>query len=364
MSSATVFPGESRPFSIPRRRAKQVKSGTPAPWQNRDLSSTRVPLEDPSKPDRETHIPQSPPRLEQTAHLLTAEQEKELAARIQIGDGAAREALILANLRLVLNIARNYKCAGMTTDDLIQEGNRGLMRAAEDFDPEGHQVRFSSYATFWIRNSIQRAIARNVSLIKVPTYMYVLRSRFQRVMNELRSAQGLEARGGPATPSPDEIATKLQIPRNRLKNLDRAMIERIRFCPTGANGGLTSPEELIADSRRPEHDLDVMESVQAVHAAQDRLTPFESWVIRCRYGLLEPTDEATSSNPVTDASLSARQESERGPSRKYGSTPGRKRTYSQVSRACGLSIHRIRRVEWTALEKMRTHLGPKFNDAI
>jgi RNA polymerase primary sigma factor len=296
--------------------------------------------------------------------LLTAEQEKELAARIKDGDGAAREALILANLRLVLNIARHYKCAGMTTDDLIQEGNRGLIRAAKDFDPEGHQVRFSSYATFWIRNSIQRAIARNVSLIKVPTYMYVLRSRFQRVMNEFKSDQGLEAGGGPAALSPDEIASRLQIPPNRLKNLDRAMIERVRFCPTGANGSQTSPEELIADKRRPERDLDVIESAEAVHAALDRLTPFEAWVIRSRFGLLESTDDVDSSLHDADASLGPRKQGQKGPAKESASIPGRKKTYSQVSRACGLSIHRIRRIEWTALAKLRTQLGPKFKDAV
>jgi DNA-directed RNA polymerase sigma subunit (sigma70/sigma32) len=183
-------------------------------------------------------------------------------------------------------------------------------------------------------------------------------------MNEVRSDQGLDASRGPAALSNDEIASRLQIPRNRLKNLDRAMIERVRFYPTGTNGRQTSPEELIADNRRPENDPAVVESVEAVRAALDRLTPFEAWVIRCRYGLLEPTDDVDSFNHGPDVSIGAGTTSEASPARKTGGIPGRKRTYSEVSRACGLSIHRIRRIEWTALEKLRGHLGPKFGDAI
>jgi DNA-directed RNA polymerase sigma subunit (sigma70/sigma32) len=194
--------------------------------------------------------------------------------------------------------------------------------------------------------------------------MYVLRSRFQRVMNEVRSDQGLEASRGPAALSNDEIASRLQNPRNRLKNLDRAMIERVRFYPTGTNGRQSSPEELIADNRRPEYDPDVAESVEAVRAALDRVTPFEAWVLRCRFGLLEPTADVDSSNNDTDISIEAGTTSEVRPARKTGGIPGRKRTYSEVSRACGLSIHRIRRIEWTALEKPRGQLGPKFGDAI
>src|SRR4051812_39800150 len=93
----------------------------------------------------------------QSAPLLSAEAEHELAMRIKSGDTAAREALTLANMRLVVTIASQFRTRGMELDDLIQEGNLGLMRATQDFDPESHGTRFSTYASYWIRNTIMRA---------------------------------------------------------------------------------------------------------------------------------------------------------------------------------------------------------------
>ena len=119
--------------------------------------------------------------------LLKPEEERELAARIKDGDDEARNTLITANLRLVVHLAKHYHCSGASLDDLIQEGTRGLIRAVRDFDPQLHNTRFSSYATYWIRNAIQRAIAANASLIRLPDYMFRLRSQFRRAMIRLKA---------------------------------------------------------------------------------------------------------------------------------------------------------------------------------
>ena len=127
----------------------------------------------------------------QPARQLTPVEQHDLAARIKAGDQVAREVLIVANLRLVANIARRYYSYGATLDDLIQEGSRGLIYAVERYDPETHNTRFSTYASYWIRNTIQRAIAANFSLIRVPDYMFRLNVRSHQ------AAASREPRMGP-----------------------------------------------------------------------------------------------------------------------------------------------------------------------
>src|SRR5437762_4845341 len=102
--------------------------------------------------------------------LLSADQEKELAYKIEEGDNAARDRMVRANLRLVVNIARGYTGRGLPVEDLVAEGNLGLLRAAEGFDPT-RGTRFSTYATYWIRQSIQRALVNTANTIRVPTYV-------------------------------------------------------------------------------------------------------------------------------------------------------------------------------------------------
>ncbi len=127
------------------------------------------------------------PNLRQTDRLLSFDEERTLAARVQAGDAAARETLVTANLRLVLKIAYRHKCSGATIDDLVQEGVLGLIRAAEIFNPQGHNVRFSTYASYWIRNFIARAIIKNRSLIRLPDYLSLLKSQFHRALGDLRN---------------------------------------------------------------------------------------------------------------------------------------------------------------------------------
>jgi RNA polymerase primary sigma factor len=290
------------------------------------------------------------PSLRQTDRLLSIDEERALAARVQAGDAAAREALVTANIRLVINIANRHRCAGATSDDLVQEGILGLIRAAEIFNPQAHNVRFSTYASYWIRNYICRAIVKNRSLIRLPDYLSILKSQFDRALGDMRNQAGPGAAAAEPAPGSHpnvgearEVAARLRIGPHRLKNLDRATIERSSYYGIGDDGGLTSLEEIIADPRRPVCDLEAVEDLQAVYEALDRLPPFEAWVIRQRFGLYGH-----------DQPGAPPQASESSP---------RPRSYHQISRACGLTIKRVRRAEEQALFKLREELQEQFAEA-
>src|ERR671936_2327438 len=111
--------------------------------------------------------------------LLTADEEKELANRIAVGDGEARDRMVRANLRLVVNIARSYTGKGLALQDLIEEGNLGLLRAVEGFDPSMN-TRFSTYASYWIKQSIKRALVNTAKTIRIPAYMAQLLTEWRR----------------------------------------------------------------------------------------------------------------------------------------------------------------------------------------
>jgi RNA polymerase sigma factor (sigma-70 family) len=140
-----------------------------------------------------------------------------------------------------------------------------------------------------------------------------------------------------------EVAARLRIGPGRLKNLDRAMIERSSYYGIGDDGDLTSLEEIIADPRRPNCDLEAVEDLQVMHEALDRLPPFEAWVIRQRFGL-HGLDRPGA------------------PPQACESSP-RPRSYYQISRACGLTIKRVRRAEEQALFKLREQLQEQFAEA-
>jgi RNA polymerase primary sigma factor len=281
--------------------------------------------------------------LRQTGRLLSIDEERTLAARIQAGDAAARETLVTANIRLVLNIANRHKCSGATTDDLVQEGVLGLIRAAENFNPQAHDVRFSTYASYWIRNFIGRAIIKNRSLIRLPDYLCILKSQFHRALGDLRNQPAPGAAAAEPAPSAPEVAARLRIGPRRLKNLDRAMIERSSYYVTGDDGDLTTLEEIVADPRRPDRELELAEDLQTVHTALDRLPPFEAWVIRQRFGLYGDHQPGAPS-PTPESSR-------------------RPRSYYQISRACGLTVKRVRRAEEQALVKLRARLQEQFAEA-
>ena len=121
--------------------------------------------------------------------LLNANEEKELAYRIQSGHNDARDRMVRANLRLVVNIARSYTGKGLGLQDLIEEGNLGLLRAVEGFDP-GMNTRFSTYASYWIKQSIKRALVNTAKTIRIPAYMVELLAKWRRATSKLQEELG------------------------------------------------------------------------------------------------------------------------------------------------------------------------------
>lgn len=147
--------------------------------------------------------------------LLSADVEKELARKIAVGDAWAREELIRCNLRLVVSIAKKFSNRGLPLLDLIAEGNFGLMKAVDRFRAE-EDKRFSTYASWWIKQAIRRALAAKVKNVRVPAYMVEIVNRWRRTANELSQKYQ-------RTPSPQEIASLLEIPEDKIDVIMKAI---------------------------------------------------------------------------------------------------------------------------------------------
>jgi RNA polymerase primary sigma factor len=147
--------------------------------------------------------------------LLSADDEQDLAVAIGNGDTRARDRMVRANLRLVVNIARGYTGKGLGLQDLIEEGNLGLLRAVEGFDP-AMGTRFSTYASYWIKQSIKRALINTAKTIRIPAYMVELLSKWRRASTRLAEELG-------RTPTPEEIARVLGLPRKKLPIIKKAI---------------------------------------------------------------------------------------------------------------------------------------------
>ena len=147
--------------------------------------------------------------------LLSADDEHELAVAIGDGDTQARDRMVRANLRLVVNIARGYTGKGLGLQDLIEEGNLGLLRAVEGFDP-AMGTRFSTYASYWIKQSIKRALINTAKTIRIPAYMVELLSKWRRASSRLAEELG-------RTPTPEEVARVLGLPRKKLPIIKKAI---------------------------------------------------------------------------------------------------------------------------------------------
>lgn len=212
--------------------------------------------------------------------LLTWEDEKELAiAVLEENDPYAREHLVRSNLRLVVNIAKKFSGRGLTLGDLIEEGNLGLLRAVDTFDPD-HGVRFSTYSAWWIKQSIKRAILSNSQPIHIPTYMVELINQWRQVYAEQELRLG-------RTVSLDEMATALKVPLRKA----RAIREIVTVVDNGfqhdsaeENAGLD--ESIIDDTIiTPEECLGTNEELAKALELLDEIEPREAEVLRLRFGL-------------------------------------------------------------------------------
>jgi RNA polymerase primary sigma factor len=211
--------------------------------------------------------------------LLSAEDEQELADRIADGDVRARDRMVRANLRLVVNIARGYTGKGLSLQDLIEEGNLGLLRAVEGFDP-AMGTRFSTYASYWIKQSIKRALINSAKTIRIPAYMVELLSKWRRANSRLTEELG-------RTPTPEEVARVLGLPRKKLPIIKKAIRIYNSTPQTDQAEAGWSLGEMIMDERMksPEDELVEHDVLKHVLEMIETMDPREATVLRMRFGL-------------------------------------------------------------------------------
>jgi len=210
--------------------------------------------------------------------LLTAADEKRLAEAIARGDALARDHMVRANLRLVVNIARGYANRGLPLPDLIEEGNLGLLRAVEGFDPKVG-TRFSTYASYWIKQSIKRALINSGKTIRIPAYMVELLSKWRRASARLVDTLG-------RTPTPEEIARMLGLARKKLPIIKKA-IHVHQAVPQTEQAEGWSLGELIRDenAKCPAEVLLDDDTLRHVLRRIDQLDPRAATIIKLRFGL-------------------------------------------------------------------------------
>ncbi|MBX6316431.1 MAG: RNA polymerase sigma factor RpoD/SigA [Isosphaeraceae bacterium] len=252
--------------------------------------------------------------------LLSAEEERELAARVAQGDPEARDHMVKANLRLVVNIARGYLGKGLGLEDLIEEGNLGLMRAVEGFDGS-LDTRFSTYASYWIKQSIRRAVMNNGRPIRLPAYMVTLLSKWKRVTAALTEKLG-------RAPTPDEIGRALRLSKKKVGIVAKAIrINNLTPHPEGPEDDAILLDDLLTDDRIKSPDDQLMEAddLERIFEQLDRLDEREAAVIRMRFGL-------GSEGPLT---------------------------LREIGETLGLTRERVRQLENLALTKLMTALEEK-----
>jgi RNA polymerase primary sigma factor len=244
--------------------------------------------------------------------LLSAAEEVELAQRIERGEKSARDRMINSNLRLVISIAKRYQGFGLTLLDLIQEGILGLIRAVDKFDWR-RGFKFSTYATWWVRQSIQRAIASKTREIRIPENVLEFERRVLRTEQELGGRLG-------RIPSDQELAEALEVPLRRIEEL-RQMARAVTSLdrPVGEGVDTALGELLPASAPGPEEVVSVSLSEQKLHQAVAALPELERRVVALRYGL----------------------DGEGGP-----------RTLREVAQQMGLTPQQVRQIEVQALERL------------
>jgi RNA polymerase primary sigma factor len=221
--------------------------------------------------------------------LLTREEEVELAQRIERGDLEAKERLVNSNLRLVVSNARRYQNQGLSLLDLIQEGTLGLIRAAEKFDWR-RGYKFSTYATFWIRQALQRALDSRSRTIRLPVDLAQRERKIARAERELAVELG-------RVPSDEEIAARAELSLEEMRRVrDAARTVTSLERPVGSEEDTELGELLPSDAELPEEEVEITLREQALRRAVDELPQPEQTVVRLRYGI--DGDQPTSAAEV------------------------------------------------------------------
>lgn len=212
--------------------------------------------------------------------LLSAVEERELAERVALGDPYARDHMVKANLRLVVNIARGYLGKGLCLEDLIEEGNLGLMRAVEGFNGT-MDTRFSTYASYWIKQSIRRAVMNHGKPIRLPAYMVSLLAKWKRVSNILTERLG-------RPPTPEEIGKVLRLSKKKVGIVSKAIRinNLIPHTETTEEDGVALDDMLTDDrSKAPDDLLIESDDLERIFTRLGQLDDREATVIRMRFGL-------------------------------------------------------------------------------
>ena len=248
--------------------------------------------------------------------LLTAEEEVALGRRVQQGDDRAREHMIRANLRLVVSVAKRFTGRGLSLPDLIAEGNLGLLKGIEKFDPEAG-FRFSTYATWWIQQTIRRALINQAKTVRVPSYMVEILSKWRRVSNEMENSLGRK-------PTAQEIADQLGLSAANLRVVKQAL---------NTNSSSGTGDELLnnisedhpgvaAERLTPDEIALKKDALQTLRDILELIDRREASVLRMRYGI-------------------------------EGEEPA---TLEQIAKALGISRERVRQVEREALRKLHAYV--------
>jgi RNA polymerase primary sigma factor len=212
--------------------------------------------------------------------LLTHAEEIDLSKRAKAGDKGARQRLLEKNLRLVVSVAKKYRGMGLPFEDLIQEGNIGLMRAVEKFDPD-RGWRFSTYATWWVRQAVQRAVADKGRTIRVPVHMGDKIRKMARAYNELSAERERE-------PTDEEVAERLEWTAEQVRDVKSAMPDATSFNqPMSSDSDATEIGELIEDERASEVAGTVIGEMEMDWLAEalEKLPERHRYVLIKRYGL-------------------------------------------------------------------------------